>query len=194
MTLKPDRCPRCGSVKVARVLYGLPRFDEELERRLSAGRSPWAAAVSRATNRTGNAFDAIIGSVGRMLPCRCTGGLRSWCEFSTMKYWKMTTAWHDRATRRSPTPARSAAQRKWRASSTDFSRLRRSVSDNSTPGRSSWAAAPPVRTSSPSGSASNAIMDSVNRLTNWYGSGWLRSWTGCSGNCDSEQQRRGRAI
>jgi hypothetical protein len=37
MTSKPDRCPECGSEKVASILYGLPMFDEELERRLNAG-------------------------------------------------------------------------------------------------------------------------------------------------------------
>ena len=37
MTSKPDNCPECGSKKVAGILYGLPMFDDELERRLSAG-------------------------------------------------------------------------------------------------------------------------------------------------------------
>jgi primosomal protein N' len=36
MTPKPDRCPECGSEKVASILYGLPMFDEELERQLNA--------------------------------------------------------------------------------------------------------------------------------------------------------------
>ena len=34
---KPDACPKCGSKKLASILYGLPMFDEELERRLSPG-------------------------------------------------------------------------------------------------------------------------------------------------------------
>ena len=29
---QPDGCPKCGSKKVASILYGLPMFDEELER------------------------------------------------------------------------------------------------------------------------------------------------------------------
>ena len=37
MTEKPDACPKCGSNKVARILYGLPDFSEELERKLGAG-------------------------------------------------------------------------------------------------------------------------------------------------------------
>ena len=37
MTPKSDKCPECGSKKVASILYGLPMFDEELERRLNAG-------------------------------------------------------------------------------------------------------------------------------------------------------------
>ena len=36
-TKKPDACPKCGSKKVASILYGLPMFDKELERRLSTG-------------------------------------------------------------------------------------------------------------------------------------------------------------
>lgn len=32
-----DRCPDCGSGKVARILYGLPEFDDELERKIEAG-------------------------------------------------------------------------------------------------------------------------------------------------------------
>jgi hypothetical protein len=36
MTSKPAQCPRCGSEKVASILYGLPIFDEELKRRLNA--------------------------------------------------------------------------------------------------------------------------------------------------------------
>ena len=37
MTPRPDGCPQCGSEKVAGILYGLPSFDEGLERRLHAG-------------------------------------------------------------------------------------------------------------------------------------------------------------
>ena len=35
LTSKPDKCPECGSKKVARILNGLPIVDEELERRLN---------------------------------------------------------------------------------------------------------------------------------------------------------------
>jgi len=35
---KPRECPRCGSDRIARVLYGLPDFSEELKRDLDAGR------------------------------------------------------------------------------------------------------------------------------------------------------------
>lgn len=39
MTETPDACPKCGSERVAHILYGLPDFDpgEELERQLDAG-------------------------------------------------------------------------------------------------------------------------------------------------------------
>ncbi len=37
MTSKPDKCPECGSKKVASILCGLPIFDDELDRRLDAG-------------------------------------------------------------------------------------------------------------------------------------------------------------
>ncbi len=36
-TKKPDARPKCGSEKVASILYGLPMLDEELKRRLNAG-------------------------------------------------------------------------------------------------------------------------------------------------------------
>lgn len=34
----PERCPLCGSAKVAPILYGLPNFNEELERALDEGK------------------------------------------------------------------------------------------------------------------------------------------------------------
>ena len=37
MTPRPDGCPQCRSEKGAGILYGLPSFDEGLERRLHAG-------------------------------------------------------------------------------------------------------------------------------------------------------------
>lgn len=37
MTSKPDKCPECGSGRVASILYGLPMFDEELKRQIDAG-------------------------------------------------------------------------------------------------------------------------------------------------------------
>ena len=38
MTTKPDACPRCGSPRIAEILYGLVRPDEELTRELEAKR------------------------------------------------------------------------------------------------------------------------------------------------------------
>lgn len=35
---KPRKCPQCGSVRVASILYGLPDYGEELERKLKEGR------------------------------------------------------------------------------------------------------------------------------------------------------------
>ncbi len=37
MTNKPDICPKCGSERVARILYGLPIFNDELKRKLETG-------------------------------------------------------------------------------------------------------------------------------------------------------------
>jgi hypothetical protein len=37
MKSKPKKCPKCGSGKVASILYGLPMFNEKLERGLESG-------------------------------------------------------------------------------------------------------------------------------------------------------------
>ena len=34
----PEACPKCGSAKVAAILYGLPIFDNRLERQLEEGK------------------------------------------------------------------------------------------------------------------------------------------------------------
>jgi len=31
---KPKKCPKCGFSPVASILYGMPAYDEELERKL----------------------------------------------------------------------------------------------------------------------------------------------------------------
>jgi len=36
--VKPKKCPKCGSLIVARILYGFPAWSEELEADLKAGR------------------------------------------------------------------------------------------------------------------------------------------------------------
>jgi primosomal protein N' len=33
-TCKPDKCPECGSVKIADILYGLPTFSASLEKKI----------------------------------------------------------------------------------------------------------------------------------------------------------------
>jgi rubrerythrin len=35
---KPEKCPSCGSGKVAQILWGYPAYDEEMEKDLEAGR------------------------------------------------------------------------------------------------------------------------------------------------------------
>lgn len=35
---KPKKCPNCGSLIVARILYGFPAYSEELEADMKAGR------------------------------------------------------------------------------------------------------------------------------------------------------------
>ena len=34
---KPKKCPNCGNTKIATILYGLPAFDEQLEKGLNDG-------------------------------------------------------------------------------------------------------------------------------------------------------------
>jgi len=38
MSSRPSKCPQCGSLRVAAILYGLPIFDDGLRRDLEAGR------------------------------------------------------------------------------------------------------------------------------------------------------------
>ncbi len=35
---KPGKCPLCNSRRIARILYGMPIFNEEQERQLAAGK------------------------------------------------------------------------------------------------------------------------------------------------------------
>ncbi len=35
---KPKRCPRCGAERIARIQYGMPIMNEQLEADLAAGR------------------------------------------------------------------------------------------------------------------------------------------------------------
>ncbi len=42
---KPDSCPKCGSRKVASILYGLPCFDEELRRQFDAREVIWGGCT-----------------------------------------------------------------------------------------------------------------------------------------------------
>jgi len=34
----PKKCPKCGSDSIAEILYGLPAYDEQMERDLEAGK------------------------------------------------------------------------------------------------------------------------------------------------------------
>ena len=34
---KPERCPKCGSKRIARIQWGMPDFSEELQRELDEG-------------------------------------------------------------------------------------------------------------------------------------------------------------
>ena len=38
LSRKPRKCPECGSGPVARIMYGMPAFSEELERELREGK------------------------------------------------------------------------------------------------------------------------------------------------------------
>lgn len=35
---KPRKCPECGQAPLASILYGMPAFDEEIERKMNEGR------------------------------------------------------------------------------------------------------------------------------------------------------------
>lgn len=35
---KPQNCPKCGHMPLASIFYGMPAFDEELERKMNEGR------------------------------------------------------------------------------------------------------------------------------------------------------------
>jgi len=45
MTRRPHKCPRCGSERIARILYGMPAFSEELRRELESGRAVLGGCV-----------------------------------------------------------------------------------------------------------------------------------------------------
>jgi transposase-like protein len=45
MKQRPRKCPRCGSERIARILYGMPAFPEELRRELEAGRAVLGGCV-----------------------------------------------------------------------------------------------------------------------------------------------------
>ena len=38
MTGRPRKCPRCGSERIAKILYGMPAFSEELRLEMKVGR------------------------------------------------------------------------------------------------------------------------------------------------------------
>jgi hypothetical protein len=38
MSRKPKKCPECGSGSIAEILYGLPAYDEQMERDLDASK------------------------------------------------------------------------------------------------------------------------------------------------------------
>ena len=35
---KPKKCPQCGSTKIADILYGLPDYSPEFEKRIEGGK------------------------------------------------------------------------------------------------------------------------------------------------------------
>ena len=35
---KPRKCPQCGQAPLASIFYGMPAFDEKLERKINEGR------------------------------------------------------------------------------------------------------------------------------------------------------------
>ena len=35
---KPEKCPKCGSARVARILYGMPMFSDQLQADMDSGK------------------------------------------------------------------------------------------------------------------------------------------------------------
>lgn len=35
---KPEKCPKCGSERIAEILFGLPAFSDELQKDIDEGR------------------------------------------------------------------------------------------------------------------------------------------------------------
>lgn len=35
---KPKKCPKCGSKSIAKILYGLPAFNDELQKKIDEGK------------------------------------------------------------------------------------------------------------------------------------------------------------
>lgn len=51
-----ERCPNCGSSNIAKIIWGLPEFTEELQKKSMPEKSSWAAVFpARATLNAMNA-------------------------------------------------------------------------------------------------------------------------------------------
>lgn len=47
---KPRKCPACGSKRIARILYGLPAFSEQLKQDMEAGKIKLGGCCIREDN------------------------------------------------------------------------------------------------------------------------------------------------
>jgi hypothetical protein len=56
--VKPEKCTKCGAARIARILYGSPRFSEEMQTDLDTGRTAMEVARSLVMNPYRNVWSA----------------------------------------------------------------------------------------------------------------------------------------
>lgn len=57
---KPRKCPACGSLRVASILYGYPAYSEELKRKIELGRIVLVGVIFKCAILCGNVQSSLI--------------------------------------------------------------------------------------------------------------------------------------
>lgn len=65
---KPKRCPKCGFSPVASILYGMPAYDDELERKLEDKSLVLGRVWSAMTTPSGN-VQAVVKNFTNGMTC-----------------------------------------------------------------------------------------------------------------------------